>query len=160
MQAFQPSQNGAGRMTGMLDKVRNEVRELQRENKSLKLQMQQLYSAMLDVSHQLLHDSVYEEEAELEGDVTGYLVESSSLEPGSEMQELQRLPSAAPVDVHSGTTSPASESEACSSGFEERETSWFEDFVEMRLTSALSDHSGNVSSHWTDTYHTQMMIVS
>jgi hypothetical protein len=25
MQAFQPSQNGAGRMTGMLDKVRNEV---------------------------------------------------------------------------------------------------------------------------------------
>ena len=121
--------------------------------------MQRLYSAMLDVSHQLLRDSICEDEEEVEAEVAGYLTESSSVEPGLQLQELQRHNSAAPV-VHSGTTSPTSENEVCSSGFEEGEENWLQDLIEMRLTSGLSDHPSNVASHWTDTYRRQMMIVS
>jgi hypothetical protein len=158
MQAFQPSYVGTGRMTSMLDRVRSEVRELRRENKSLKLQMQQLYSAMLDVSHRLFQDSVYEQDPEVETEVDGYLEERSSMKPVQEQQKIQGYV------VHGArtTTSPALENGAChSSRFEDGEENWFQDLdLEMGLTTPLNDHPNNAISHWAGAYRTQTMILS
>lgn len=140
-------------------------RESQRDNMSLKLQMQQLYTAIRDVSGQLRRDWSLDEdvdlELELDLEVSGCTEQSSTMLQVSSHEQQQRHTFAAADDdsvFHSGTMTAISGNRV---GLEAGDDNWCQDLLEIRFAKFTPrDHATNAANHWTGSCFRQIMTVS